>query len=180
MAEARGRHRAKVSDVSDDEQTQFDQGSGRYQLPGHEASHYDSWFEYGRQPVLARPPDPRSEGPSPLGRRRVPGHNQERPEHERRPWLAAAGTATLVIAANVLALTGFRVLYIAPALGFWFLLVLPAYLLYTTSTWGRLPGPERVGYSVTAVILLLMLGGLTMNTVLPPLALPGLLTRSPL
>ena len=101
----------------------------------------------------------------------MPGHNQERPEHERRPWLAAAGTATLVIAANVLALTGFRVLYIAPALGFWFLLVLPAYLLYTTSTWGRLPGPERVGYSVTAVILLLMLGGLTMNTVLPPLGI---------
>jgi uncharacterized membrane protein len=68
-------------------------------------------------------------------------------------------------------LSGFRLLYIGPALGFWFLLVLPAHLLYTTTIWRGSPGVERIGYSVTAVIMLLVLGGLTINTILPPLGI---------
>ncbi|HUC26321.1 MAG TPA: DUF2206 domain-containing protein [Streptosporangiaceae bacterium] len=106
-----------------------------------------------------------------LDQRPAPGNAQEGLEISGRAWLATGGAASLVIAANVLALTGFRLLYVGPALGFWFLLVLPAYLLYTTTTWRGSPGAERVGYSVTAVILLLMLGGLVMNTILPPLGI---------
>jgi uncharacterized membrane protein len=76
-----------------------------------------------------------------------------------------------VVVANILAVTSFRLPYIGPALGFWFLLALPAYLLYTTTAWRGSPGAERVGYSVMAVILLLMVGGLAINTILPPLGI---------
>jgi uncharacterized membrane protein len=83
------------------------------------------------------------------------------------------------VVANILALTGLRIPFIGPALGFWFLIALPAYLLYTTTVW-RVPlGAERVGYSVTAVILLLMLGGLTINTILPPLGIARPLDPGP-
>jgi uncharacterized membrane protein len=80
------------------------------------------------------------------------------------PALASAG---LVAAVNVLAVTGYRLPFLGPAAGFWFLVVLPVYLLYTTSVWGGPAAAERLGYSLVATLLLLMLGGLGINTVLP-------------
>ena len=62
------------------------------------------------------------------------------------PALASAG---LVAAANALAVTGFRMPFLGPAIGFWFLVIHPVYLLYTTSVWrgssvaGRI-GPSRL------------------------------------
>jgi uncharacterized membrane protein len=73
----------------------------------------------------------------------------------------------LVLLANVLALTSSHLPLIGGAIGFWFLVIYPAYLLYSAALWQGCPPAERVGYSIGAVLLLLMLGGLTMNTVLP-------------
>ncbi len=85
-----------------------------------------------------------------------------------RDW-AAWVTAALVITANVLAVIRYPVPVIGPALGFWFLLVHPVYLLCTTSVWGGSGWAERLGYSLGGVLLLALLGGLGLNTVLPPL-----------
>ena len=73
----------------------------------------------------------------------------------------------LVVAANALALRGYRLPFIGPAIGFWFIVVHPVYLLYTTSIWRRIPAAERLGYSLTGALLLLMLAGLAMNSALP-------------
>ena len=86
-------------------------------------------------------------------------------QHDRAAWASAA----LVMAANVLAITGYRVPFLGPALGFWFLVVHPVYLLCTTSVWRGTGWPERLGYSLSAVLLVALLGGLVLNTVLPPL-----------
>ena len=85
-----------------------------------------------------------------------------------RDWAARASAASIV-AANVLAVTGYPVPFLGPALGFWFLVVHPVYLLCTTSVWGDSGWAERLGYSLGAVLLLALLGGLGLNTVLPPL-----------
>ena len=84
----------------------------------------------------------------------------------QRDW-AAWVSAALVVAANVLAVTGYPVPFLGPALGFWFLVVHPVYLLCTTSVWGGCGWAERLGYSLGAVLLLALLGGLGLNTVLP-------------
>lgn len=80
------------------------------------------------------------------------------------PTLAALG---LVATANILAVTDFRLPFLGPAIGFWFLVVYPVYLLYTCSIWRGSSVSERVGYSFAAVLLLLMLAGLGINTILP-------------
>jgi len=84
------------------------------------------------------------------------------------PILISAGIA---IAVNVLALTGYRLVFVGPAIGFWFIIVHPVYLLYTTSLWRRVPAAERVGYSLTGTLLLLLLIGLVMNSALPLLGI---------
>ncbi len=90
---------------------------------------------------------------------------QVRPAGNRDwPGLASAG---LIAGANVSVLTGFRVPFIGPAIGFWFLVIHPVYLLCTSSVWRGSSTAERLGYSLTATLLLLMLGGLGVNTLLP-------------
>lgn len=150
-----------------------------YEPGQYEPSGYDAPFDGRRHPVPARSPrPPRREAA--LGRRpapwiRAPRGPQDPPRRGGNISLAVAGTAALVLAVNVLLLTGFRL----PALGFWFILILPAYLLYTTDTWRGSSGAERVGYSVAAVILLLMVGGLMINTILPPLGIARPLDTGP-
>ena len=164
MAEPRGRHRSRISDVRLAGMSDYDEGNGGYPRPSYEANQYDALFESAADTRYDRPQDG-----SRADLQRSPSSIQRPPAPSRSPWLGTAGMATLVGVANVLAMTGFRLQYIGPALGFWFLLALPAYFLYTTTSWRRSPGAERVGYSVTAVVLLLMVGGLTINTILPPL-----------
>lgn len=81
-------------------------------------------------------------------------------------WSAFA-SATLITGVNVSVVTGFRLPFIGPAIGFWFLVVHPVYLLYTSSVWHRSSVAERLGYSLTSTLLLLILAGLGVNTVLP-------------
>ena len=99
-----------------------------------------------------------------------------------RPAPVASGKSDAPIAARVLG--AFTALILAlvvnymvikhvdlpvarPVLGFWFLIVLPAYLLYTSSAWRRCGLQERVGYSVGLVLFVLMASGLLINEVLP-------------
>jgi uncharacterized membrane protein len=84
------------------------------------------------------------------------------------PVLASTG---LIAGVNVLVLSGFRLPFLGPAVGFWLLVVLPVYLLYTTSLWRECSAAERLGYSLTALLLLLMAGGLGINTFLPLLGI---------
>jgi uncharacterized membrane protein len=80
------------------------------------------------------------------------------------PAFASAG---LIAVANFLAVTGYRLPFAGPAIGFWLLVILPVYLLCTTSVWRESSVAERIGYSLAAVLLLLMLTGLVINTLLP-------------
>jgi uncharacterized membrane protein len=80
------------------------------------------------------------------------------------PAFASAG---LVAGVNVSVVTGLRLPFLGPAIGFWFLVLQPVYLLYTTSVWRASSAAERLGYSLTSTLLLLMLAGLGMNTFLP-------------
>lgn len=85
--------------------------------------------------------------------------------HDNR-W-ATLASICLAAAANILALSDFRLPFLGPAMGFWLIVIHPVYLLCTTSVWGRSSVAERLGYSLAAVLLLLMLGGLGINTCLP-------------
>ena len=88
----------------------------------------------------------------------------------RSDWPAVV-TAVIIGAVNVLVITGFQLPFLGPAAGFWFIMILPVYLLCTTSVWRGCTAVERVGYSLTAVLLLLMLAGLAINTFLPLLGM---------
>lgn len=72
-----------------------------------------------------------------------------------------------VVGANILAFTGFRLPFLGPALSFWLILIQPVYLLLTTSIWRGSPAAERLSYSLSAVLLALMIAGLAVNTFLP-------------
>lgn len=76
-------------------------------------------------------------------------------------------SACLTVGANFLAFTGFRLPFLGPALGFWLILAQPVYLLFTTSIWRASQTVERLSYSLSAVLLALMLAGLSVNTFLP-------------
>lgn len=79
--------------------------------------------------------------------------------------------AVLVAVVNVLVITDVHIPFLRPALGFWFLVAFPVYLLCTAPVWGASSMAERVGYSTSAVLLLLMIAGLALSTFLPLLGL---------
>jgi uncharacterized membrane protein len=81
-------------------------------------------------------------------------------------WLTITSIG-LIAAANILAVSGFRLPFLGPAVGFWFLIVQPVYLLYMTRLWRGSSSTERVGYSIAGVLLLLMIAGLAASTLLP-------------
>jgi uncharacterized membrane protein len=81
-------------------------------------------------------------------------------------WSALVSVC-LVVCVNVLVVNGSHLPFVGPSMGFWFIVVYPTYLLYTTSLWQRCSAIERLGYSLSAVLLLLMLAGLGINTFLP-------------
>ena len=82
------------------------------------------------------------------------------------PWPEIAGCG-LALIVNVLALTGVGVPFLGPALGFCFLIVLPVYLIATTSFLAGTSQAERLGYSLACVLGALMLGGLAADLILP-------------
>ena len=97
---------------------------------------------------------------------RVRGPGIPPPASRAHDW-AGIACAALIAAVNVSVIARFRLPFLEPALGFWFLLIHPAYLLYTTSAWRGSAAAERLGYSLAAALLLLMLAGLAANTFLP-------------
>ena len=98
-----------------------------------------------------------------------PGHLSEERESNRSH--SQLGSVLLVLlaaaAVNGMVSAKLNVPVIRPAAGFWFAFILPAYLIYTTSAWRGSNLEERLGYSVCAVLLALMLIGLAMSTILP-------------
>ena len=79
----------------------------------------------------------------------------------------AFATLVLALVVNVMVLARVDLPIARPVLGFWFIVVLPAYLLYTSSAWRGCGLQERIGYSVCSVLLVLMVAGLILNEVLP-------------
>jgi len=85
---------------------------------------------------------------------------------------ALAASACLVVILNVSVIAGLALPpFIGPALGFWFLVVQPVYVLCRTSLWGQMSIAERVGLSLTSVLLYLMLAGLAADVMLPVVGL---------
>ena len=81
--------------------------------------------------------------------------------------LPAFATLILAVVVNVIVLAKVDLPVVRPVLGFWFVIILPSYLLFTTSAWRGCGLQERLGYSVCSVLLILMLTGLAINEVLP-------------
>jgi uncharacterized membrane protein len=81
--------------------------------------------------------------------------------------LGALAALILALVVNVMVFTNVDLPVARPALGFWFMLVLPAYLLYTSSAWRGCGLQERLGYSVVFVLFILMAAGLAINEVWP-------------
>lgn len=97
-----------------------------------------------------------------------------RPDIELSTARQGAGVSPAVIVALILAIVvNFLVLrnihlpIVRPALGFWFVIIFPSYLVFTTAAWRRCSFHERLGYSVCGTLLILMLTGFAMNEVLP-------------
>jgi uncharacterized membrane protein len=97
----------------------------------------------------------------------VDGIGSEPAAAERHPLWATIATLAAVVAANSLALTHSRLPFIEAALGLWVIVLLPVYLLYTTSLWPECSAAERLGYCLGSVVLTLMLSGLIINAALP-------------
>jgi uncharacterized membrane protein len=87
-------------------------------------------------------------------------------QYRQYPWPEIACGA-LAVVVNVLTLAGLRVPYLGPALGFWFLILLPVYLVATTSFWDGTGPAERIGYSLACVLGGLMTAGVLADLVLP-------------
>jgi uncharacterized membrane protein len=73
----------------------------------------------------------------------------------------------LALVLHVLVLAQISLPVFRPAVGFWFMIILPSYLLFTTSVWRRCGPEERLGYSVCTALFILMLTGLAINELLP-------------
>ena len=81
--------------------------------------------------------------------------------------------------ANDSALTGGHLRFLGPALVFWLMLLFPAYLLATTDLWGKGSVAERLSLGLVGALLLLLVGGLAINTVLPLLGVARPLATVP-
>ncbi len=112
--------------------------------------------------------------PAAIAEDKPPVHPQPPAQARRRTLLSwpTAAVAVAVAVADVVALAGIRLPFLGPAVGFSFLLILPVYLLCTTSLWQSPSVADRLAYSISAVLLALMLTGLVANTLLPLIGVP--------
>ena len=106
---------------------------------------------------------------------------QLRPRSERSswplPWLLLS--CALGVVTNVLLLDAIHVAFLGPALGWWLVVVFPTYLIATTRIWERVTGAERVLYSLGTVLLILVVGGLMLDLILPHVGVARPLTLVP-
>lgn len=96
----------------------------------------------------------------------VPEAEYRSPPRRESNWPTCVALGAIVIL-NVVVVAKIHLPLIRPVLGFWFILICPAYLLYTTSAWRRCGVGERLGYSFCTALLVLIAVGLGINTVLP-------------
>ena len=106
----------------------------------------------------------------------VPDLDAERTSFTNVP---RAVTASFFGLANLLILTHVHLPFIEPAVAIWLVLAAPIYLLFTTSVWGITSIAERLAYSVGGALLILILGGLLLNTLLPWAGAPRALDTLP-
>ncbi len=96
-----------------------------------------------------------------------------------RPNLGVFVSCVIVLGTNVLLLSGDRIAFVGAALGWWLIILHPAYQICTTRLWKTVTGAERVAYSVGGVLLALILGGLLIDVVLPHFGVPRPLAQRP-
>jgi uncharacterized membrane protein len=102
----------------------------------------------------------------------------EAPPPRQRPW-GAVLVALALVAANVVVALGLSFPVIIPLLGLFLLVGMPTGLLMAKVDWRSTVPAVRLGYSLVTALLLLMAGGLVINTILPPLGLRDALGRIP-
>ena len=102
----------------------------------------------------------------PISRPGSTSGSSELGEKTREPVFPIIVGAAFAVA-NVVALNGNHPSFLGPALVFWLIMIYPAYLLATTDLWGGRAVAERMGLGLVGVLLLLLVGGLTINTFLP-------------
>ena len=73
-----------------------------------------------------------------------------------------------------------RIAFVGAAMGWWLIVVHPTYLICTTRIWKEVSGAERVAYSLGAVLLVLIVGGVLIDVLLPPLGIPRPLALRPI
>ena len=95
-----------------------------------------------------------------------PNFRSEIPQEQASVFPTVIGLI-LAVVVNVMVLTKVDLPIFRPAAGFWFMIILPSYLLFTTSAWRRCRLEERLGYSVCTALLILMLTALIVNEILP-------------
>lgn len=116
-----------------------------------------------RQPGTWQPETRRPESRQPPRR---PAPSVQAPPEEPSVFPAIAALL-LAVVVNFIVLAKVDVPVVRPALGFWYIVIFPSYLIYATAAWRGCSISERLGYSVGAALLLLMLVGLAMNELLP-------------
>ena len=109
-----------------------------------------------------------------------PSNGREEKQRRAIRWGPLAVTFALFAAANLQVIHHVDVRFAGPALAFWLFFALPAYLLYTTSVWNRTSAVERFAYSVAGTLILLVVGGLAINTLLPSFGVPRPLAPIPI
>jgi uncharacterized membrane protein len=88
-------------------------------------------------------------------------------------------SCVLLVGINMLLLSGHRVAFVGAIFGFWLVILHPTYQIFTTRIWKLVSGAERLAYSLAAVLLVLMLGGLFIDVVRPHLGVPRPLAQRP-
>ncbi len=84
-----------------------------------------------------------------------------------------------LLAANVCIAANLHYAVIVPALGLYLLVGLPTWLIAIKVDWRTPHMAERLGYSLVTTLLLLMFGGLVINTLLPPIGISDALGHIP-
>ena len=88
-------------------------------------------------------------------------------------------SCVMLVVTNLLLLSGHQVAFVGAALGWWLIIVHPTYLICTTRIWKLVSGAERVAYSLGSVILVLMVGGVLLDVLLPHIGVPRPLAQRP-
>jgi uncharacterized membrane protein len=101
------------------------------------------------------------------------------PPARSRSWLGPVLLGVALMAVNICVAAGLHYPVIIPVLGMFLLVGLPTALLMMKVDWRSDSFAERLGYSLVTTLLLLMFGGLIINTILPPLGITDALGPIP-